>query len=173
PAWSPGPDGVGFAGVESVAGQVPPTGEPVADLLARIGRQAALIGEYRDREAAKDAVIAALRERAVAQDAKIGALDLLGAGRSGSGARTSRPRARSRRGRSAAGRAGTGAGVLRSRAPRTRPWWWSRMRAGAAGRTWPGRYSPPPRGCRSWTSPRSGLWSPSTCWSRGAAGAGR
>ena len=63
--------------MESVAGQVPPTGEPVADLLARIGRQAALIGEYRDREAAKDAVIAALRERAVAQDAKIGALDLL------------------------------------------------------------------------------------------------
>jgi hypothetical protein len=63
--------------VESTAGQVPPTGELVAGLLARIGRQAALIGEYRDREAAKDAVIEALQERAVAQDAKIEALDLL------------------------------------------------------------------------------------------------
>jgi hypothetical protein len=59
--------------VESVAGQVPPTGESVAELLARIGRQAALIGEYRDREAAKDAVIAALQERAVAQDEDRGA----------------------------------------------------------------------------------------------------
>ena len=63
--------------MESAAGQVPPTGEPVPELLARIGRQAALIGEYRDREAAKDAGIAALQERAVAQDAKIEALDLL------------------------------------------------------------------------------------------------
>ena len=63
--------------MESAAGQVPPTGESVAELLARIGRQAALIGAYRDREVAKDAVIKALQERAVAQDAKIEALDLL------------------------------------------------------------------------------------------------
>jgi hypothetical protein len=63
--------------VESAAGQVSPTGEPVAELLARIGRQAALIGEYRDREVAQDAVIEVLQERAVAQDAKIEALDLL------------------------------------------------------------------------------------------------
>jgi len=63
--------------VESAAGQVSPAGEPVPGLLARIGRQAALIGEYRDREVAKDAVIEALRERAAAQDAKIEALDLL------------------------------------------------------------------------------------------------
>ncbi len=63
--------------MESAAGQVPPTGESVPGPLARIGRRAALIGEYRDREAAKDAVIAALQERTVAQDAKIEALDLL------------------------------------------------------------------------------------------------
>ena len=63
--------------MESAAGQVPPTGEPVAELLARIGRQAALIGEYRDREAAKDAVIEALQERAVAQEARIVALEEL------------------------------------------------------------------------------------------------
>ena len=63
--------------MESAAGQVPPTGESVPELLARIGRQATLIGEYRDREAAKDGVIAALQERAAAQDAKIEALDLL------------------------------------------------------------------------------------------------
>jgi Family of unknown function (DUF6444) len=63
--------------VESAAGQVSPTGESVAELLARIGRQAALIREYRDREVAKDAVIESLQERAVAQDAKIEALDLL------------------------------------------------------------------------------------------------
>ena len=63
--------------MESAAGQVSPTGESVAELLARIGRQAVLIGEYRDREVAKDAVIESLRERAVAQDAKIEALDLL------------------------------------------------------------------------------------------------
>jgi Arc/MetJ-type ribon-helix-helix transcriptional regulator len=44
--------------VESAAGQVPLAGESVPELLARIGRQAALIGEYRDREAAQDAVIA-------------------------------------------------------------------------------------------------------------------
>src|SRR5260370_13757732 len=75
--WLSGADRVGFAVVESVAGRVSPTGESVAELLARIGRQAALIREYRDREAAKDAVIAALQERAVAQDAKIEALDLL------------------------------------------------------------------------------------------------
>ena len=63
--------------MESADGQVSPAGESVAELLARIGRQAALIGEYRDREMAQDAVIEALRERAVAQDAKIEALDLL------------------------------------------------------------------------------------------------
>ena len=63
--------------MESAAGQVSPTGESVAELLARIGRQAALIGEYRDREVAQDAVIEALQERVVAQDAKIEALDLL------------------------------------------------------------------------------------------------
>ena len=39
--------------------------------------RAALIGEYRDREAAKDVVIAALQERAAAQNAKLEALDLL------------------------------------------------------------------------------------------------
>ena len=46
--------------MESADGQVSPTGESVAGLLARIGRQAALIGEYRDREVAQDAVIEAL-----------------------------------------------------------------------------------------------------------------
>jgi hypothetical protein len=50
--------------VESAAGQVSPTGESVAQLLARIERQAALIREGRAREAAKDAVIAALQARA-------------------------------------------------------------------------------------------------------------
>ena len=63
--------------MESADEQVSPTGESVADLLARIGRQAALIREHQDREAAKDAVIESLQERAVAQDAKIEALDLL------------------------------------------------------------------------------------------------
>jgi hypothetical protein len=38
---------------------VPPAGEPVAELLARIGRQAGLIREYRDREVAQDAVVEA------------------------------------------------------------------------------------------------------------------
>jgi transposase len=61
--------------VESAAEQVPPTGESVAQLLARIERQAALISEGRAREAAKDAVIAALQARAEVQDAKIEALD--------------------------------------------------------------------------------------------------
>jgi hypothetical protein len=56
--------------VESAAGQVPPTGESVAELLARIERQAALLSEGRAREAAKDAVIESLQERAAAQDAK-------------------------------------------------------------------------------------------------------
>jgi len=60
--------------VESAAGQVSPTGESVTELLARIARQAALIGEYRDREAAKDAVIESLQERAEEQDAQIEAL---------------------------------------------------------------------------------------------------
>ncbi len=46
--------------MESAAGQVPPTGESVAGLLARIRRQAALIGEYRDREVAQDAVTESL-----------------------------------------------------------------------------------------------------------------
>ena len=63
--------------MESAAEQVPPTGESVAQLLARIERQAALISEGRAREAAKDAVIAALQARAEAQDAKIEALDQL------------------------------------------------------------------------------------------------
>lgn len=63
--------------MDSADGQVSPAGEPVAGLLARIGRQAALIGEYRDRDVAKDAVIEALQGRAAAQDAKIEALDLL------------------------------------------------------------------------------------------------
>ena len=63
--------------MESAAEQVSPTGEPVAQLLARIERQAALISEGRAREAAKDAVIAALQARAEAQDAKIEALDQL------------------------------------------------------------------------------------------------
>jgi transposase len=63
--------------VESAAEQVPPTGESVAQLLARIERQAALISEGRASEAAKDAVIAALQARAEAQDAKIEALDQL------------------------------------------------------------------------------------------------
>ena len=63
--------------MESAAEQVSPTGESVAQLLARIERQAALIGEGRAREAAKDAVIAALQARAEAQDAKIEALDQL------------------------------------------------------------------------------------------------
>ena len=63
--------------MESAAGQVPPTGESVAQLLARIERQAALISEGRAREAAKDAVIAVLQARSEAQDAKIGALDQL------------------------------------------------------------------------------------------------
>ena len=49
----------------------------MAQLLARIERQAALISEGRAREAAKDAVIAALQARAEAQDAKIEALDQL------------------------------------------------------------------------------------------------
>ena len=63
--------------MESAAEQVSPTGESVAQLLARIERQAALISEGRVREAAKDAVIAALQARAEAQDAKIEALDQL------------------------------------------------------------------------------------------------
>jgi len=63
--------------VESAAEQVSSTGESVAQLLARIERQAALISEGRAREAAKDAVIAALQARAEAQDAKIEALDQL------------------------------------------------------------------------------------------------
>ena len=54
--------------MESAAEQVSPTGESVAQLLARIERQAALISEGRVREAAKDAVIAALQARAEAQD---------------------------------------------------------------------------------------------------------
>jgi hypothetical protein len=49
--------------VESAAEQVSPTGESVAQLLARIERQAALISEGRAREAAKDAVIAVLQAR--------------------------------------------------------------------------------------------------------------
>src|SRR5260370_36043272 len=53
---------------------------PVAELLAGIGRQAALIWEYRDREVAQDAVIESLQERAAAQEARIEALDLLVAG---------------------------------------------------------------------------------------------
>jgi hypothetical protein len=57
--------------VESAAEQVSSTGESVAQLLARIERQAALISEGRAREAAQDAVIAALQARAEAQDAKI------------------------------------------------------------------------------------------------------
>src|SRR5258705_10264456 len=61
----------------TAAEQVPPTGESVAQLLARIERQAALISEGRAREAAKDAVIAALQARAEAQDAKIEALEQL------------------------------------------------------------------------------------------------
>ncbi|MGH3419852.1 MAG: DUF6444 domain-containing protein, partial [Streptosporangiaceae bacterium] len=63
--------------MESAAEQVSPAGEPVAQLLARIERQAALISEGQAREAAKDAVIAALQARAEAQDAKIEALDQL------------------------------------------------------------------------------------------------
>src|SRR5260370_3586779 len=75
--WLSGADRVGFAVVESVAGRVSPTGESVAELLARIGRQAALIREYRDREVAQDAVSESVWEVAVAQDAKIEALELL------------------------------------------------------------------------------------------------
>src|SRR5260370_30091289 len=75
--WLSGADRVGFAVVESAAGQVSPAGESDAELLAGVGGQAALIREYRDREVAQDAVIESLRERAVAQDAKIEALDLL------------------------------------------------------------------------------------------------
>ena len=61
--------------MESAAEQVPPAGESVAQLLARIERQVPLITEGQAREAAKDAVIAALQVRAEAQDATIEALD--------------------------------------------------------------------------------------------------
>jgi transposase len=188
--------------VESAAGQVSPAGEPVAGLLARIGRQAALIGEYRDREVAKDAVIEVLQERAVAQDAKIEALHLLVADlivKTGMDSQnSSRPTSSD----------GPGTRADRRRAERERrksepaegPGPEGKKRGGQSGHRGGGlAFSRTPdaalvlepescRGCGSDLSgaaqaasealqvagiPGSGRWSRSTCWSRGAAGAGR
>jgi hypothetical protein len=61
--------------VESAAGQVSLTGEPVAGLLVRLDRQAALIRDGEAREAAKDARIAELETAVADGSARVAALE--------------------------------------------------------------------------------------------------